>query len=169
MFSATQPAHFKSQSTVQEPPQTQHSGTLQHNQQSQAALVHQGRGWCIRRLTRQNLLPEHCGSAISVTQSQRLPSSLHHVTCCEAFHGSTARELPFGGPSPRALLQSAATPMSFPHLCLNRSRNPALLLLPSANSALPSSVWHWLPGFTGNDSCHLSEHHQSHLHKKVFM
>lgn len=91
-------------------PNTSSLSTLWYPWPSQTALVQQGRVQCARRLTRKNLFPEHCGSAISVTQLQHLPRSLHHVTCCEAFHGNTARKLPFGGPSPNALLQNAAAP-----------------------------------------------------------
>lgn len=44
--------------------------------------------------------PEHCGSAISVTQLQHLPRSLHHVTRCEAFHGNSGSQASLRGPIP---------------------------------------------------------------------
>lgn len=78
-------------------------------------------------------------SAISVTQLQRLPSRLHHVTRCEAFHGSTARKLPFGGPFPKAPLQPPAT-RAFPHLCASSSGDLRLLCSSWKGAALPSSV-----------------------------
>ena len=110
--SAAQAANFKSQNRVQETPHKYSShGSLQHNRRSQTALLHWGRAYSAFTGSQgERLLPEHCGSAISVTQLQHLPSSLHHVTRCEAFHGNMTCRLPFGAPSPKALLQSAVTP-----------------------------------------------------------
>lgn len=103
MLPATKAAKFKPQKREQEP-----SFQTQHSWRSQTAFVHQGRVQCFQRPTDQTFFPQHCGSAISVTQLQHLPSSLHHVTCCEAFHGNTTHTV---SPSaPKALLQSAATP-----------------------------------------------------------
>lgn len=108
-------------------------------------------------LTRQSLLTGHCVSATSVTQLQHLPSSLHHVTCCEAFHSNMTHNLPFGGPFPKAMLQ-LLTPVSFPTSVWTVA-GILDLFCSLLQAALPCQAPHnWLSVFTGQEDYHLSQH-----------
>lgn len=104
-------------------------------------------------------------SAISVTQLQRLPSGLHHVPRCEAFHSSTARKLPFGGPFPKPRCSSLRLlpPVHF----LTSARAAAGICASCAprGRGLPCRAW----CNTGQGNCHLSERRPARLHAKVLM